>query len=90
MSSCSHPPPLLKTREKGALHYITLHYVTLCYVTITLWFTQSSVLHSYRQEREQLYFEYLHYIMLPYFGRRKQVTKVTFLVKEQNVSVNFH
>ena len=25
--------------------------------------------------------------MLPYFGKRKQVTKVTFLVKEQNVSV---
>ena len=24
---------------------------------------------------------------LPYFGKRKQVTKVTFLVKEQNVSV---
>ena len=23
---------------------------------------------------------------LPYFGKRKQVTKVTFLVKEQNVS----
>ena len=26
-------------------------------------------------------------IILPYFGKRKQVTKVTFLVKEQNVSV---
>ena len=25
--------------------------------------------------------------MLPYFGKRKQVTKVTFLVKEQNVSI---
>ena len=25
--------------------------------------------------------------ILPYFGKRKQVTKVTFLVKEQNVSV---
>ena len=25
--------------------------------------------------------------VLPYFGKRKQVTKVTFLVKEQNVSV---
>ena len=25
--------------------------------------------------------------MLVYFGKRKQVTKVTFLVKEQNVSV---
>ena len=25
--------------------------------------------------------------MLPYFGKRKQVTKVKFLVKEQNVSV---
>ena len=25
--------------------------------------------------------------LLPYFGKRKQVTKVTFLVKEQNVSV---
>ena len=24
---------------------------------------------------------------LPYFGKRKQVTNVTFLVKEQNVSV---
>ena len=26
-------------------------------------------------------------IILPYFGKRKQVTKVKFLVKEQNVSV---
>ena len=26
-------------------------------------------------------------LILPYFGKRKQVTKVTFLVKEQNVSV---
>ena len=26
-------------------------------------------------------------LMLPYFDKRKQVTKVTFLVKEQNVSV---
>ena len=26
-------------------------------------------------------------IKLPYFGLRKQVTKVTFLVKEQNMSV---
>ena len=25
--------------------------------------------------------------ILPYFGKRKQVTKVTFRVKEQNVSV---
>ena len=25
--------------------------------------------------------------ILPYFGKRKQVTKVKFLVKEQNVSV---
>ena len=25
--------------------------------------------------------------ILPYFGKRKQVTKVTFLVKEQNVCV---
>ena len=25
--------------------------------------------------------------ILPYFGKMKQVTKVTFLVKEQNVSV---
>ena len=25
--------------------------------------------------------------MLPYFGKRKQVTKVKFIVKEQNVSV---
>ena len=25
--------------------------------------------------------------MMPYFGKREQVTKVTFLVKEQNVSV---
>ena len=24
---------------------------------------------------------------LPYFGKRKQVTQVTFLVKEQNVSI---
>ena len=24
---------------------------------------------------------------LPYFGKREQLTKVTFLVKEQNVSV---
>ena len=35
----------------------------------------------YRGNRERLL------CMLPYFGKRKQVTKVTFLVKEQNVSV---
>ena len=28
-----------------------------------------------------------HQIILPYFGKRKQVTKVAFLVKEQNESV---
>ena len=27
--------------------------------------------------------------MLPYFGKRRQVTKMTFLVKEQYVSVIF-
>ena len=27
------------------------------------------------------------YPVLPYIGRRKQVTKIKFLVKEQNVSV---
>ena len=27
--------------------------------------------------------------MLPFFGKKKQVTKVTFLVKEQSVSVIF-
>ena len=68
--SHSHPPPLLETREKGALHYITLHYIMLRYVMlryVTLWFMQpSSTIAGDKRERSFILYITLHYITLCY------------------------
>ena len=42
-------------------------------------------LHAHHMESKLIFV--VNGTILPYFGKRKQVTKVTFLVKEQNVSV---
>ena len=52
-----------------------------------------NVLYLYSEYKFHLFIAYFRNLnlkvlpILPYFGKRKQVTKVKFLVKEQNVSV---